>query len=105
MKGDNKITIALVNPRVTRKKGKTKFCEGCLSLPGVSSDVVRPELITVEALNLDGDIFKINADGLLARIIQHEIDHLDGILFIDRIGFLKRRKIIKQLGAKVCMEL
>jgi len=81
-----------------------KFCEGCLSLPGISSDVVRPEFITVEAQNLDGDLLKINAEGLLARIIQHETDHLDGIVFIDRISFLKRKKIIKQLGAKVCME-
>ena len=75
-----------------------------MSLPGISSDVVRPEFITVEAQNLDGDMLKINAEGLLARIIQHEMDHLDGIVFIDRISFLKRKKIIKQLGAKVCME-
>jgi len=104
MEGDNKVALTLINPKITYKKGKTKFCEGCLSLQGVSSDVVRPEFITVEALNLDGDILKINADGLLARIIQHETDHLDGILFIDKIGFLKRKKIIKQFGAKVCME-
>jgi len=102
--GDNRVALTLINPKITRKKGKVKFCEGCLSLPGVSSDVVRPELITVEALNLDGDMLKINADGLLARIIQHEADHLDGIMFIDKIGFLKRKKIIKQFGAKVCME-
>ena len=101
---DSRIALTLINPKITRKKGKVKFCEGCLSLPGVSSDVVRPEFITVEALNLDGDTLKINADGLLARIIQHEADHLDGIMFIDKIGFLKRKKIIKQFGAKVCME-
>ena len=102
--GDNRIALILINPKITRKKGKVKFCEGCLSLPGVSNDVIRPEFITVEALNLDGDMLKINADGLLARIIQHEIDHLDGIMFIDKIGFLKRKKIIKQFGAKVCVE-
>ena len=102
--GDNKVVLTLINPKITQKKGKVKFCEGCLSLPGISSDVVRPEFITVEAQNLDGDMLKINAEGLLARIIQHEIDHLDGIVFIDRISFLKRKKIIKQLGAKVCME-
>jgi len=104
MQGDNRIALTLINPKITQKKGKMKFCEGCLSLPGVSSDITRPELITVEALNLDGDMLKINADGLLARIIQHETDHLDGIMFIDKIGFLKRKKIIKQFGAKVCME-
>jgi len=101
---DKKAALVIINPRITREKGNVNFCEGCLSLPGISSDVARPEFITVEALNLDGDILKINADGLLARIIQHETDHLDGILFIDKIGFLKRRKIIKQFGAKVCME-
>ncbi len=104
MVGDNKIALTLINPKITQKKGKVKFCEGCLSLPGVSNDVVRPKFITVEALNLDGDMFKINAEGLLARIIQHETDHLDGILFVDKIGFLKRKKIIKQLGVKVCMK-
>jgi peptide deformylase len=102
--GDNKLALVLVNPKITNKKGKVSFCEGCLSMPGITSDVVRPEFITVEALNLDNDKLKIHAEGLLARIIQHEIDHLDGVLFIDRIGFLKRKKIIRQLGAKVCME-
>ncbi len=101
---DNRIALTLINPKITQKKGKTKFCEGCLSLPGVTSDIVRPELITVEALNLDGDMLKINADGLLARVIQHETDHLDGVLFIDKIGLLKRNKIIKQFGAKVCVK-
>jgi peptide deformylase len=101
---DDSAALVFINPKIIKKKGNVKFCEGCLSLPGVSSDVVRPESIIVEALNLDGDAFKISADGLLARIIQHEADHLDGILFIDKIGFLKRRKIIKQLGAKVCVK-
>ncbi len=100
----NRLSLALINPKITRKKGRVSFCEGCLSLPGISSEVVRPESIAVEALNLDGDLLKINAEGLFARIIQHEIDHLDGELFIDKIGFLKRKKIMKQLGAKVCVE-
>ena len=104
IEGDNRAVLTLINPKITQKKGKAKFCEGCLSLPGVSSDVMRPEFITVEALNLDGDELKINTGGILARIIQHETDHLDGIVFIERIGFLKRKKIIKQLGARVCME-
>lgn len=105
MEGDNRAALTLINPKITQKKGKVKFCEGCLSLPGVSSDVVRPEFITVEALNLDGDKLRFDADGLLSRIIQHEADHLNGELFIDRIGFFKRNKIIRQLGAKVCVEL
>jgi len=105
VEGDDRAALTLINPKITQKKGKAKFCEGCLSLPGVSNDVMRPEFITVEAINLDGDELKINTGGILARIIQHEIDHLDGIVFIDKIGFLKRKKIIKQLGAKVCMKL
>ncbi|MDO8602747.1 MAG: peptide deformylase [Candidatus Omnitrophota bacterium] len=104
VEGDNRAVLTLINPRITQKKGKVKLCEGCLSLPGVSNDVVRPEFVTVEALNLDGDELKINTGGILARIIQHEIDHLDGIVFIDKVGFLKRKKIIKQLGVKFCME-
>ncbi|MDP2921796.1 MAG: peptide deformylase [Candidatus Omnitrophota bacterium] len=102
--GDEKISLTLINPKITQKKGRVKFCEGCLSLPGISNDVIRPEFITVEALNLDGEPIKINADGLLARIIQHETDHLDGIMFIDKLSFLKRKKIMKQLSAKVCVE-
>jgi len=105
MEGDNRVAITLINPKIVHKKGKTRFCEGCLSLPGVSNDVIRPESVTVEAVNLDGDNVKIDASGILARIIQHEIDHLDGVMFIDKIGFLKRKKIIKQFGAKVCVKL
>jgi len=97
--------LVFINPKIVRKKGRSRFCEGCLSVPDVTSDVVRPEFITVEALNLGGESIKMEIGGLLARIIQHEVDHLDGILFIDRIGLLKRKKLIKQLGPKVCMEL
>ncbi|MDP8230843.1 MAG: peptide deformylase [Candidatus Gorgyraea atricola] len=97
--------LVFINPKILKKKGRSRVCEGCLSVPDVTSDVVRPEFVTVEALNIDGEQIKMEAGGLLARIIQHEIDHLDGILFIDRIGILKRKKLIKQLGSKVCMEL
>jgi len=96
--------IILINPRILQKKGKTKFCEGCLSVPNITSDVVRPEWILVEALDLRRETVRIDTGGLLARVIQHEIDHLDGILFIDRIGFLKRKKIVKELDKKVCIE-
>ncbi len=87
--------LVFINPKIIKKKGKSRFCEGCLSVPDATSDVVRPEFITLEALNIDGDSIKMEAGGLLARIMQHEIDHLDGILFIDRIGILKRKRIIK----------
>ncbi|MBU0759052.1 MAG: peptide deformylase [Candidatus Omnitrophica bacterium] len=97
--------LVLINPVIIKKKGRSRFCEGCLSVPNITSDILRPESIIVEALNLDGDKIKIGTGGFLARVIQHETDHLDGILFIDRIVFLKRRKIFKKISSKVCMEL
>ncbi|MFH1479566.1 MAG: peptide deformylase [Candidatus Omnitrophota bacterium] len=98
--------LVLVNPRILRKKGRSSFCEGCLSIPEVTSDVVRPREVTVETLDIDGKELRIEAGGLLARVLQHEIDHLDGVLFIDRIGFLKRKKISKLISSKkVCIEL
>lgn len=102
---NSRTALVLINPMIVKKKGRSRFCEGCLSVPDMTSDVVRPESISVEAINLEGKDIKIDTKGLLARIIQHEVDHLDGILFIDRIGFLKRRKIMKKISSsKVCME-
>jgi len=102
---DNKQTLVLINPKVVKKHGKGRFCEGCLSLPGVMSDVIRPESITVEFLNLDGKKIKVDLGGLLARIVQHEIDHLDGILFIDRVSFFRRKRILKEISKNVCIQL
>ena len=102
---NNRTVLVLVNPRILKKKGRSKFCEGCLSIPQITSDVVRPDWIIVEALNLDGKTLRIDTGGLLARILQHEIDHLEGVLFIDRIGFLRRKKIVKNISSNVCMEL
>ncbi|MFC1509289.1 peptide deformylase [Candidatus Omnitrophota bacterium] len=102
---DNKSALVFINPRIVKKKGRSRFCEGCLSMPGITNDVIRPSSVVVEAINLDGDAIKIDAKGLLARILQHEIDHLDGILFIDRINFLKRKQITKKIKAsKTCVE-
>lgn len=101
---NSKSAIVLVNPVIVKKKGRSNFCEGCLSVPEVTADIIRPEFIMVEAMNLDGDKIKINTGGLLARVIQHETDHLDGILFIDRVSLLKRRQVLKKLSPKVCIE-
>jgi peptide deformylase len=103
--GTNRSTIALINPRILKKKGSSHFCEGCLSIPGVTSDIIRPESIIVEGLDPEGEILRIQTGGFFARVIQHEIDHLDGILFIDRVSFFRRRRIMKQISSKVCMEL
>lgn len=74
----------LINPVITKKSGSQVCREGCLSVPGKLGDVTRPNKVTVEALNEKGEKVKINAEGLLAVVFCHEIDHLDGILFIDR---------------------
>ena len=89
--------FALVNPRVVESSRTTeKGDEGCLSIPGVSALVERPARVVVEALNEQGEPVRIEADGLLGRCLQHEIDHLDGILFIDRLSPLKRDMVLKK---------
>jgi len=76
----------LVNPRIMDPSGRQSDFEGCLSLPGVSAEVNRAERLTVEFENLAGKTESLDAKGLPARIVQHEVDHLDGRLFIDRLG-------------------
>lgn len=83
--------IALVDPRIVIGEGMAIGEEGCLSIPEVYGDVQRYTNIEVEALDRDGAPFKFSAEGFYARVLQHEIDHLDGILFVDRISPLKRQ--------------
>jgi peptide deformylase len=82
--------LVLVNPQVVTASGRSKGEEGCLSIPDIYGDVERPREVTVRAQDLDGKIFEIEARDLLARCLQHEIDHLDGKLFIDYLSVLKR---------------
>lgn len=78
--------FALINPKIVRRSfKKIEMEEGCLSIPGIFGIVKRPESVTVKATNLDGKENKFKADGLLSRVIQHEIDHLDGILFTSKM--------------------
>ena len=78
--------LALVNPEILSSSAETETCgEGCLSLPGVEGDVTRPSRVLLRAMLLDGKEVMVECGGLLARCLQHEIDHLDGILFYDRI--------------------
>jgi len=77
--------LALVNPEIVERKGQVEGTEGCLSVPGVEGIVPRAESVLVRALDPQGQPVQIRAEGLLSRALQHEIDHLDGILFIDRI--------------------
>lgn len=96
---------ALVNPEVVvASKETAKEVEGCLSIPGVDETVERPWSVEVRALDPQGREVSIPADGLLARALQHEIDHLDGILFPDRISPLKRRLLLRR-WQKVAAEL
>lgn len=83
--------LVLFNPEILSSAGEIVAEEGCLSIPDVTADVKRPERIVVEGINAERESVRIEADGLLARVLLHEIDHLNGVLFIDRIGGLKRR--------------
>ena len=86
--------LAMVNPVIVSAEGRARAEEGCLSIPDAYGDVPRPERIVLEATDRDGKPFRLEAAGLLARAIQHEIDHLDGILFIDHLGALKRQLLV-----------
>ncbi len=88
--------IALVNPRIVESEGKATQEEGCLSIPDIFADVTRPAAVTLEALDAEGQPYRLEATGLLARAIQHEIDHLDGILFLDHLGPMKRRMLLSR---------
>jgi peptide deformylase len=77
--------LALVNPKILEQSGSQVFTEGCLCLPGVEAPVERASHVKVKALGRDGEALAITADGFLATILQHEIDHLEGIVFIDRV--------------------
>ena len=89
--------FALLNPHIVESgKAKEKGEEGCLSIPNMSAAVERPEAVTVEGQDAKGNTVRIEADGMLARCLQHEIDHLDGVLFIDRLSPLKRNMLLKK---------
>lgn len=94
--------IELINPEIISSEGEVIAEEACLSIPGFTSDVKRKQRVVIEAYNREGQLVEIEASELLARVFQHEIDHLDGILFIDRLSRLKRelvkRKIEKVFG-------
>ena len=89
--------VVLVNPEVVEASKQTdKASEGCLSIPGLDEYVTRPARVVVRAQDVKGETFEVEADELFGRAIQHEIDHLDGILFIDRVSPLKRRMLLKK---------
>ena len=87
-----------INPEILWREGSQESEEGCLSIPGVYEKVRRAERVGVRARDRAGEPFEISADGLLAVCIQHEVDHLDGRLFIDHLSLLKRQRIEKRLS-------
>lgn len=89
--------LVLVNPEILERWGEETMEEGCLSVPSFFESVTRAEGVRVRALDRDGEPFELATDGLLAVCIQHEIDHLDGRLFVDRISALKRQRIRKKI--------
>ncbi len=88
--------LVLVNPEITEEDGSVMWTEGCLSVPDFQADVERAAEVTLSATDLDGKPVEIRADGLQAVCFQHEIDHLDGVLFIDRISRLKREMYVRK---------
>ncbi|HEX6306782.1 MAG TPA: peptide deformylase [Longimicrobiales bacterium] len=89
--------FALLNPEIVEfSADRERDEEGCLSIPGLKEIVERPRSVRVEALDREGRPVSIAADGLLARILQHEVDHLDGILFVDRVSAIKRKLLLNR---------
>jgi peptide deformylase len=86
--------FVMVNPRIIETEGRAAAEEGCLSIPEIYADVSRPERVVLEALDQTGSPYRKEATGLKARAIQHEIDHLDGILFLDHLSLIKRQMLL-----------
>lgn len=84
--GDPEVRLTLVNPEIVRSRGEVPGMEGCLSIPGWQGEVRRADQVTVRAMDLEGREVRLKHEGWVARVLQHEIDHLDGILYIDRMG-------------------
>ncbi|MEJ2317509.1 MAG: peptide deformylase [Gammaproteobacteria bacterium] len=94
---DKSEPLCLINPEILEKEGEETMDEGCLSVPEIYESVTRAEKIRVRALDREGKSYEMDVDGLLAVCIQHEIDHLDGKLFVDYLSNLKRQRIRKKL--------
>ncbi len=91
----------LINPVVSESDGEWEFFEGCLSVPGMHFDIVRPKQIQVSGIDLDGNEVSFEADELLSRLIQHEMDHLDGVLLLEHLDDEQRKAAKKELRERV----
>lgn len=88
---------ALVNPTISESDGEWVYDEGCLSVPGYSFEIVRPKVVHLTGYDLDGNEVSFEADELLGRLFQHELDHLDGVLLVDRLDDDRRAEVLRQL--------
>lgn len=94
--------MVLVNPEIVAEgEGRVVAEEGCLSLPDIYADVERPERVFVRFVDRDGATREMDVDGLLARCVQHEIDHLNGVLFVDHLSMLKRKMLMRKLAKQM----
>ena len=97
---ENDAPLVFINPEILSKDGEQVYQEGCLSVPGIFADVTRANEIEVRAYDRDGQPFQMQADGVLAVCIQHEMDHLDGKLFVDYLSPLKREMVKRKLAKR-----
>ena len=94
--------LVLVNPEITRREGEREVVEGCLSLPNVWERITRAAYIHMRGHDVSGNPLDVHADGLLAIVLQHAFDHLQGRLFIDRLSWLRRRRVGRPVHAAAC---
>ena len=93
--------LVLINPEITAQEGSQVDEEGCLSFPGITEMLERPMKVTLRAQDLEGEEFEMESEGFLARAFCHEIDHLNGVLFIDRMSSLKRQFVLRKIRKAV----
>lgn len=105
LEDDRRMALAVINPVIVTRSGSESGEEGCLSIPGIFDDVTRASNIKLRGLDERGQPFELEAQGYLARALQHEVDHLDGVLFVDRLSLLKRQFLRRALDALARGEL
>ncbi|MFM7270695.1 MAG: peptide deformylase [Actinomycetes bacterium] len=93
-----------INPEIVDTRGECEWTEGCLSIPDIGFTIVRPEVVTLRALDLDGEEWFMEADDYIGRMFQHELDHLDGVLAIDRVDKAQRKRILRLLQDREMVE-
>lgn len=100
-KNEEKNTLILINPEIVEKAGDIVWNEGCLSFPGIYEEIKRADIVVVNAVDPGGVKFTVEGEGLLAVALQHEIDHLDGILIYDYMSFIRKKLVKREMKKKV----